>query len=108
MRIPFHSANDERQYLEPPRSPLIPLTCLLAVAAAVAIVGAQLGPRFALMTAAFAGVALLTRVPRVLPVTAALTLLVALFAVKLGGQNAAAIGAHVQHMAVAHAHGARR
>jgi hypothetical protein len=102
MRIPFRTPADERDYLEPPRSPLIPLTCLLAIAGAAAVVGFELGVRLALITTVFAAVAIVTRVPRVLPVATVVTLLIAAFAVLAGGESAPALAAHVHHIAVAH------
>lgn len=94
MRLPFLTPTDTRDYLEPPRSPLLPLSFLLAVAVAVVVVYAELGGRLALITAAFAAVTLATRLPRVLPVTAALALLIAGIAVLAGPGSAAVLAAH--------------
>jgi hypothetical protein len=105
MRSPF-STPDTEHYLEPGRSPLIPLSCLLAIAVAVAVTGAELGGRFAIVTGAFALIALATRVPRVLPVLAVVTLGVAAFSVHFGGQSLPTLAAHVQHaVTAAHRHG---
>ena len=95
MRLPFLTPTDERDCLEPPPSPLVPVSCLLAIAVAVTVVYAELGGRLALITAAFAAVTLATRLPRVLPVTAALALLIAAIAVLADPGSAAAIAAHV-------------
>ena len=103
MRFPFPAPADQREYLEPPRSPLLPLSCLLAVVVAIAVVYAQLGGRLALMTAGFAAASLATRLPRVLPVTAALALLVAAVAVLGDSGSASVVAAH----ALAHAAGRR-
>lgn len=101
MRVPFRS--EQADYLEPARSPLIPLSCLLAIAVAIAVLGAEFGGRLAIMAAVFAAVGLSTRVPRALPVLAAVTLAVAGFAVLDGGQAAPALASHLPH-AIAHAH----
>jgi len=102
MRVPFRTPADQRDYLEPPRSPLIPLTCLLAVVGAIAVVGTELGGRLAIIAAVFAGVALATRVPRVLPVTAVLTLALAAFAVLVGGESIPTLVTHAHHALAAH------
>jgi hypothetical protein len=94
MRLPFVTPADQRDCLEPPPSPLLPVSCLLAIAVAVAVVAAELGGRLALITAAFAAVMLATRMPRVLPVTAALALMIAGIAVLAGPGSAAVITAH--------------
>ena len=94
MRLSFLAPADKRDYLEPPPSPLLPLCCLLAIAVAVTVLYAELGGRLALITAAFAAVTLATRLPRVLPVTAALALLIAGIAVLAGPSSAAVIAAH--------------
>lgn len=94
MRLCFLSPADQRDHLEPGPSPLLPLSCLLAVGAAVAVVAAELGGRLALITAAFTAVTLATRLPRVLPVTAALALLIAAIAVLAGAGSDAVIAAH--------------
>lgn len=94
MRPSFLSPCEKRDYLEPGPSPLLPLSCLLALAAAVVVVAAELGGRLALITAAFTAVTLATRLPRVLPVTAALALLIAAIAVLAGPGTAAVIAAH--------------
>ena len=106
MRVPFRP-REKQQYLEPPRSPIIPLSCVLAIAVACSIVRAELGGRLALITAAAAAVAILTRLPRILPVVAVGALLVAVFAVANAGDALPTVGAHVAHVALHH-HGARR
>jgi len=94
MRLPFLTPTDQRDCLEPPPSPLLPVSCLLAIAVAVAVVAAELGGRLALIAAAFAAVTLATRLPRILPVTAALALLIAAIAVLAGPSSATVIAAH--------------
>jgi hypothetical protein len=94
MRLFFLTPPEERDYLESPRSPLLPLSCLLAIAVAVAVVAAELGGRLALITAGFAAVTLATRLPRVLLVTAALALLIAGIAVLASPAGATVIAAH--------------
>lgn len=94
MRLPFLTPTHTRDYLEPPPSPLLPVSCLLAIAIADMVVYAELGGRLALITAAFAAVTLATRLPRVLPVTAALALPIAGIAVLAGPGSAAVIAAH--------------
>ena len=94
MRLPFLTPADTRDYLEPRPSPLLPVSCLFAVAVAVAVIAAELGGRLALVTAAFTAVTLATRLPRVLPVTAALALLIAGIAVLAGPGSAAVLTAH--------------
>lgn len=80
MRVAFRTPAERREYLEAPRSPLLLLSCLLAIVVPVGVVGAELGGRLALMSAAFVVVSLATRLPRVLPVAAALVLIVAALA----------------------------
>ena len=95
MRLPSLTPTDTRDYLEPPPSPLLPLSCLLAIAVAVAVVAAELGGRLALITAGFVAVTLTTRLPRVLPVTAALALLIAAIAVLAAPGGTAVTTAHI-------------
>ena len=94
MRLSFLTPTDERDYLEPPPSPLLPVSCLLAIAVAITVVYAELGGRLTLITAAFAVVTLATRLPHVLPVTAALALVIAGIAVLAGPGGPAVIAAH--------------
>ncbi len=94
MRLSFLSPAEKRDCREPAPSPLLPISCLLAISVAVVVVAAELGWRLALITAAFAAVTLATRLPRVLPVTAALVLLIAAIAVLAGPGSAAVIAAH--------------
>jgi hypothetical protein len=89
MRLPFHTSGD-REYLEPAPSPVLPQSCLLALV----VVDVRLGSRLALIAAAVAAVSLATRLPRVLPVTAVLCLVIAGIAVLGGPGNAAVIAAH--------------
>jgi hypothetical protein len=89
MRLPFHTSGD-REYLEPAPSPVLPQSCLLALV----VVDVRLGSRLALIAAAVAAVSLATRLPRVLPVTAVLCLVIAGIAVLGGPGNVAVIAAH--------------
>ena len=101
MRLPFRTAGDQLDHLvEPGRSPLIPLTCLLAIAGAIAVVGFEVGARLALITAAFTAVGFASRLPRVVPGLAAVTLLIAAFTVLVGGHSAPAVAAAAHHVLV--------
>lgn len=95
MRIPFPTRAAARHDLEPAVSPLLPLSCLLAIAVAIGVVDAQLGSRLALISAALAGVTVATRLPRVLPVTALLCLVIAEIAVLGNPASAPVAAAHV-------------
>jgi hypothetical protein len=92
-RLPFRTS-DEREYLEPAPSPVLFVSCLLAIVVALVVVDARIGSRLALIIAAVAAVSLATRLPRVLPVTAVLCLAIAGIAVLGGPGNAPAIAAH--------------
>jgi hypothetical protein len=93
MRLPFQTS-DDREYLEPAPSPVLPVSCLLAIVVALVVVDVRLGSRLALIAAAVAAVSLATRLPRVLPVTAVLCLVIAGIAVLGGPGNAAVLAAH--------------
>lgn len=93
MQLPFRTSAADRNYLDPAPSPLLPLSCLLAIIVALVVLGAELGPRLALIAAVFAAVSLATRRPRVLPLTAALCLVLAAVTV-LDGPGSAAVAAH--------------
>jgi hypothetical protein len=94
MRLPFRTA-DDRDYLEPAPSPVLPLSCLLAILLALVVVDVRLGSRLALIAAVFAAVSLATRLPRVVPVTAVLCLALAGLAVLAGPGGTPVAAAHV-------------
>jgi hypothetical protein len=91
-RLPFHTS-DDHGYLEAAPSPVLPLSCVLAIVVALVVVDVTLGSRMALIAAAFAAVSLATTLPRVLPVTAAVCLVIAGIAV-LGDPGNAPVIAH--------------
>jgi hypothetical protein len=95
MRMPFTSSPDDGDYLEPARSRLPTLACLLAIAVAIVVVDVRLGSRLALITAGFAAASLTTRLPRVLAVTVALCLLVAAIALLAAPGSASVTVAHL-------------
>lgn len=74
MRVPSRPPVDDHPHLEPESSALLPVCCALAIVVALVVVDLRLDPRFALITAAVAVVSLLTRLPRVVPVTTLLCL----------------------------------
>jgi hypothetical protein len=94
MRVPFATSPDDRDYLEPARSPLVPLSWLLAVVVAIVVVDVRLGGRMALLAAAFGAVSLATRLPRVLPVTAVLLLVIAGLGMLDAPGSASVVAAH--------------
>jgi hypothetical protein len=77
MRLPSAITGEHRDYVEPGGSLLLPLSCLLAIAVAIAVVDAMLGARLALIAVGVAAASLTTRLPRILAVTAVLCLVVA-------------------------------
>lgn len=99
MRARFAASPGDRDDLEPARSPLLPLSCLLAIAVAIVVIDARLGSRLALIATGSAAASLTTRLPRVLAVTAALCLVVAATAV-LGPPGSAHVtaGHAVKHV----------
>jgi hypothetical protein len=105
IRLPFRTS-DDRDYLEPAPSPVVPLSCLLAIVLALGVVDVRLGSRLALIAAAFAAVSLATRLPRVLPVTAVLCLAIAGLVVLAGPGGAPAAAAHAARHARLRTHAA--
>lgn len=97
MQLPFRAACDDRDYLEPGPSRLLPLSCVLAMIVGVVVLGAELGERLALIAAGSAVVSIATRLPRILPITALLCLAVAAIAVLVGPASAAGVAHALTH-----------
>jgi cell division protein FtsW (lipid II flippase) len=106
MRLPFRTTED-RDSLEPAPSPVLPLSCLLAIVVALVVVDVRLGSRLALIAAVFAAVSLATRLPRVIPVTAVLCLALAGIAVLAASGRAPVTAAYAAMRAKPRTHAVR-
>jgi hypothetical protein len=93
MRPPLPTS-DDHEYLEPAPSPVLPVSCLLAIVVALVVADVRLGSRLALIAGASAAISLATRLPRVLPITTVLCLAIAGIAVLGDPGNTPAIAPH--------------
>jgi len=100
IQLPFRTSADDRNCLEPAPSPLLPISCLLAIIVALAVLGAELGPRLAVVAAMFVAVSLATRLPRILPLTAGLCLALAAVTVLHGPASAGVATQAITHAAI--------